>query len=93
MARDRRLREINYQLRDYDAEINRYQQELEAELGALERKKLYAKNNLAGATWEQSISTQMQAVNEKYRTKIQVVNDRATSLRREAEQLKQVPPK
>ena len=57
-------------------------------LAALSRKKRLAKNNLAGATYEQSISSEMQAVSDRYRTKIQVGQDRVTRLRGDASELR-----
>lgn len=39
---------------------------MDAEISLLRSKKNYARNNLAGATWEQSISGEMQAVTAKY---------------------------
>ncbi|MCG8053858.1 MAG: DUF4124 domain-containing protein [Candidatus Thiodiazotropha endolucinida] len=48
---------------------------MDAELAALRQKKLYARNNLAGATWEDSISSEMQAVSASYKTKIQATQD------------------
>jgi hypothetical protein len=93
MARERRLREIDHDLDATDREIAGYQSGMEQEMAALERKKLYANNNLAGATWEQSISAEMQAVSDKYKVKIQIAQDRASTLRKEAEQLRQMGPK
>jgi hypothetical protein len=39
---------------------------MDRELAALRAKKTRANNNLAGATWEQSISTEMDAVTSRY---------------------------
>lgn len=47
-----------------------YSRKMDAELSALRQKKLYANNNLAGATWEESISTEMVAVTESYKAKM-----------------------
>jgi hypothetical protein len=51
-------------------EITRLERERDRKLSALRDKKAFANNNLAGAAWEQSISTEMTAVAEQYRQKI-----------------------
>ncbi|MCG7911909.1 MAG: DUF4124 domain-containing protein [Candidatus Thiodiazotropha taylori] len=61
---------------------------MDAELAALRQKKLYARNNLAGATWEESISTEMQAVSNSYKTKIQATQDRINDVNRELDMLR-----
>jgi len=50
--------------------VRQLERERDAELAALRDKKALANNNLAGAAWEQSISTEMSAVVEQYRQKI-----------------------
>jgi ubiquinone biosynthesis protein UbiJ len=47
---------------------------------ALRYKKRQARNNLAGATWEQSISVEMDAISNQY-------NSRIDSLREEVDRL------
>lgn len=39
---------------------------MDQELDAIRNKKRYANNTLAGATWEQSLSTEMNAVTSRY---------------------------
>ena len=58
-----RLKDINdlYLGGAYDR-TRRVQASCNRELDALSNKKRFSKNNLAGATWEQSISAEMQAV-------------------------------
>ena len=51
--------------------VARLGHERDAQLAALRDKKALANNNLAGAAWEQSISTEMTAVAEQYRQKIE----------------------
>jgi hypothetical protein len=53
-------------------------------VAGLSNMKALAKNNLAGETWEQSISTEMQTVTEKYRTLTQTARDRISQLRQDA---------
>lgn len=66
-----------------ERDINGYQKSMDAELAALQAKKSLANNNLAGATWEQSIATEMQAVTAKYQTRIQAAQERIKALRQE----------
>lgn len=71
-----------------ERQIERYQKDMDAELAALRNAKDAAANNLAGATWEQSLSTEMQAVTTKYQTKIKIAQDKIATLR---EELKALP--
>lgn len=88
MENERRQRENAYSIKTLENDIYNYELAMDSELTALQRKKNFAANNLAGATWEQSISTEMQAVSEKYRTRIQIAQDKITQLEREIEDLK-----
>lgn len=66
-----------------ERDIAGYQKSMDTDLADLQARKARANNNLAGATWEQSISTEMQAVTAKYQTKIKTAQDRIGSLRQE----------
>jgi hypothetical protein len=85
MAVERRKREIAYQIQRLEGDIEGYRRAQDVELARLGNMKALAKNNLAGATWEQSISTEMQAVTEKYRTLTQTARDRISQLRQDAD--------
>lgn len=74
-------REVDRNISKLQRKIRGYQRRMDSELSALRRKKLAANNNLAGAAWEQSISDEMKAVTEKYKTKIQVTQSEIDSLR------------
>lgn len=63
-----RQRQIDRQ----QSEIDRLERERDNKIEVLRRKKAYAMNNMAGATWEQSISAEMSAIAEQYRQKIEV---------------------
>lgn len=64
-----------------EQEIGDLQRSMDAELNALREKKAYAKDNLAGATWEQSISTEMQSVTAKYGNEISAKQEKIRRLR------------
>lgn len=66
----REIDKKNRKIEKHNKNIKRYRKRMRSELAALKRKKGYARNNLAGATWEQSISTEMRAVTEKYQQMI-----------------------
>ena len=66
-------------------DIDAYQKAMDVELAALQARKAQANNNLAGATWEQSIATEMQAVTAKYKAKIETAQERIKGLRSERE--------
>jgi hypothetical protein len=78
---------LDRRIRDKQDEIRRYQSKRDSELGRLRAKKAYANNNLAGATWEQSISMEMNAVAEKYEQKIGVATRELRTLQSERKDL------
>ncbi len=88
MEKSRKSREVEFQIKVSEREIRDLEREQERELEALREKKAYARNNLAGATWEQSISTEMQSVVERYKSRIGMVNSRIDRQRKELEALK-----
>ena len=68
--------------RDLAAKIERYKRkkvtlanERDEKLAKLKNTKRQANNNLAGATWEESLSTEMEAIAKKYATDIQSVDN------------------
>jgi hypothetical protein len=85
MVRERRVRELSASIGDVERAIERRNTAMNSDLEALRQKKGYARNNLAGATWENSISTEMQAVVAKHQAANAVDNDRLKRLRDELE--------
>ena len=88
MELERRLRENAYEIENLEGKIRHYQSSLDHDLAVLRSKKALANNNLAGATWEQSISTEMQSVSDKYKVSIQIAQDQMSQLRSEASELR-----
>jgi hypothetical protein len=78
-----RAKSIDEQIAYNQTRITAYEAMMDAELAALRAKKGQARNNLAGATWEQSISTEMEAVAANYATKIRIAQDEIAALRKE----------
>ncbi|HFE31888.1 MAG TPA: DUF4124 domain-containing protein [Gammaproteobacteria bacterium] len=83
----RRRRALLRDIRDAEDEIVDLQRAMDKEQEALKTKKRNANNNLAGATWEESISTEMRAVTSRYVAKIDFVKDRLTRYRAELDRL------
>ncbi|MBN7798748.1 DUF4124 domain-containing protein [Parahaliea mediterranea] len=64
------LREARREIDRREDRIESLEAERDRKIAALKNKKRYANNNLAGATWEESISSEMQAINHQYQSKI-----------------------
>ena len=88
MELERKQREIDYAVDELESRIRQYQFDMQRELTQLRHKKDYAANNLAGATYEQSISEEMQVVADRYRVDIELARDRMAELRKEAAELR-----
>lgn len=84
-----RRKSIDEQVAYQQNSILSYEAMMDAEMAALRAKKSQARNNLAGATWEQSISTEMEAVAARYATKIRIARDEIDALLRERSALTQ----
>lgn len=87
MKADNRRAQLKRDIRKSELAIERYQGQMTTEMALLRKRKGRANNNLAGATWEQSISAEMQAVSDKYGNLIDVERDRLKEYRRELSEL------
>ncbi|WP_394397756.1 hypothetical protein [Roseateles sp. LKC17W] len=67
MEADRRVRELEQEIRAAESSIAGRSGAMDRELVDLRNRKQFANNNLADATYEQSISAEMQAVAAKYK--------------------------
>lgn len=76
------------EIRNLEREADELKATMNTELNALKAKKLQASNNLAGATWEASISKEMDAVSTNYQTMIMDTMRRLHAARRELTTLK-----
>ena len=88
MTRTRRTQELQAQIQQAEDAIANRNTQMSAELNALGAKKTLARNNLAGATYEQSVSTEMQAVTQKYKTMNDVDLERIKQMRADLAALK-----
>lgn len=82
-AENNRL-QLDRDIRRSENKILEHTRKMQSDLSALRNKKNRANNNLAGAEWENSISTEMQAVTSKYSTLITSEEARLANLRKQA---------
>lgn len=61
-----RVREIDRIVKERYQVIDNLRSKMEKEMAVLKNRQGYARNNLAGATWQQSLATEMQSVSDKY---------------------------
>lgn len=90
MQGERRVQELERAVQATESNIANRNVQMQNEFAALRQLKASAKNNLAGATWEQSLSTEMQAVATKYKALNDIDQERLKTLRTELAGAKQV---
>ncbi|RLQ23543.1 DUF4124 domain-containing protein [Seongchinamella sediminis] len=83
----RLLREAEREIDRREDRIDYLEAERDKKIAALRNKKRYANNNLAGATWEESISSEMQAVNDQYQSKIDSQQRKIDRLQEQADRV------
>ena len=69
MTNERRIRELTQDREELLQARDKLSRDMDTKLASLKVVKGRASNNLAGATWEQSLSTEMLAVVETYKVK------------------------
>lgn len=84
-----RRNELTRNIKKTEQKISELERRREVELTLLRRKKSYANNNLAGATYQQSISTEMQTVTDRYASLINNHRDDIARMRTELASLSQ----
>ena len=92
MTRDRQIREANYEVENLERRIANRSEQMTREMDALRAQKARANNNLAGATWEQSLSTEMQAVAARYKVMNDVDQEQIKALRAKVASLQGAKP-
>jgi len=85
-----RLRDLEREIARREGQISTWENARDSRIAQLRSKKHYANNNLAGATWEESISTEMQAVSSQYDSKIDREQHKIDRLFKEKEELNEV---
>ncbi|MEH6347451.1 MAG: DUF4124 domain-containing protein [Bermanella sp.] len=79
------IKRIEGKIEKSEKKVEAFQLSMDRDTKKLELKKSYANNNLAGATWENSISTEIRAVIEKYKFKITSEEDKINAYRTQLE--------
>jgi hypothetical protein len=87
MQSERRRRDLEIALPNAYAERASHSAACDQELSALRAKKAMANNNLAGATWQQSLSTEMAAVASRCETRNNNITTNIEALRKECQAL------
>lgn len=90
--KERRVNDLKYEITRQEESLTHSRQARDAEIYALQDRKQYARNNLAGATLEQSIATEMQAVTARYESDINFKQDKLKQLRDELAKAQQQGP-
>ena len=73
--RERAIRELQFTINARRSQIGEEQAAMDREIASLRQQKTYANNNLAGATWQKSISEEMNAVVGRYDVRIRALQD------------------
>lgn len=76
-----------YLISDLQSSLNQHNRACDADIAALRRKKGLANNNLAGATWEESISSEMNAVALRCDSKTKDMRERLAEMKKECADL------
>lgn len=79
-AKDRRISDLQFEISRTEASISQMQANMNAEIAALDRQKSSANNNLAGATYLNSLATEQQAISTRYSVEISTQRDRLKQL-------------
>lgn len=81
LEQERALQARHDRIAAIEQRVRRLQESRDRELAVLRARKRYAANNLAGSTWLQSVSQEMDAVTRKYAGEIEAARNQAQALR------------
>lgn len=91
MERSRRMGQIERAIADIDARIAQMEVDRDRTISSLRFSRNYANNNLAGATWQQSLAAEMEAVAVQYGTSISAAQAEKQRLLDEYARLRDMP--
>lgn len=80
-AKDRKISDLKYQIENTEASISNSHAAMQYELAAIDARRGGANNNLAGATYLQSLATEKNAVTSRYESEISTQRERLKNLR------------
>lgn len=85
MERERRGKDLEFTIGQVEERIARRNAAMSDQVAELQHRKGYARNNLAGATWQNSLSGEMQAIVDQTRALNQADEERLKVLRADLE--------
>ncbi|TXS96191.1 DUF4124 domain-containing protein [Parahaliea maris] len=88
IAADREIRSAEREINRAENRIDALHRERDRKVAALTRRSGYANNNLAGAQLKESLATEMRAINEQYRDKIEREERRLDRLREQIDRVR-----
>ncbi|NWO04534.1 MAG: DUF4124 domain-containing protein [Alteromonadaceae bacterium] len=90
-GRDRKVKveRIDRKIADLQRQRERAKQNMDAALARYQRKKSYAANNLAGATWEGSLAKEAEVMRERYQSEIDSIDRQIDRLREDRQQVQE----
>ncbi len=91
MERSRRMGQIERSIAELDARIAQMEVDRDRTISSLRFSRNYANNNLAGATWQQSLAAEMEAVAIQYGTSISAAQAEKQRLLDEYARLRDLP--
>ena len=86
-SQERGLKHIDNEIDDLQEQKANMRQAMQQELNQVTRKRRMANNNLAGAVWENSLAKDKQAIQDKWRSRIQEVNEEIARYRQKRREL------
>ncbi|MBE0454862.1 MAG: DUF4124 domain-containing protein [Roseovarius sp.] len=89
MELERRIRWERDKIQEEERHINSLQRQRSAEIAALQQRQTRANNNLAGATFRQSLAEEMQAVNQRFDAQIDQRQANIDRMRADIERMQQ----
>ena len=89
MELERRIRWERDKIQEEERHINSLQRQRSAEIAALQQRQTRANNNLAGATFRQSLAEEMQAVNQRFDAQIAQRQANIDRMRADIERMQQ----
>lgn len=91
MRSDNKTRDLEAKIRRKESQIKGLEKTRDSKISDIQKQKKRAANNLAGATWETSLATEMQAVSQDYNSRIAAKRDEISRLESKIENLANAP--
>ncbi len=89
ISAERELRSAEREVKRVEGRISALHRERDSKIAGLKGRSGYANNNLAGAQYMESLATEMQAINDQYRAKIESEERRLDRLREQMDRVRE----